>query len=462
MGMRPVLLIDFGSTYTKVTAVDLQSARLLGTAASFTTVETDVGDGLQNALYELEKRAGKLDFLHRYACSSAAGGLRMVTSGLVPSLTAEAARTASLGAGAKVVGVYSYQLTEEDIEEIDSLRPDIFLLTGGVDGGNRDSIIHNARMLATCGGSFPILIAGNRTAAAQCEKLLAGRETFRCPNVMPRLGELNIGPVQEKIRELFLHRIIQAKGLSKAGELISGILMPTPSAMLAAMELLAKGTGTGQGLGELVAVDLGGATTDVYSIASGLPQNDNTVLKGLQEPYSKRTVEGDIGMRYSVTGILEAVGAARLAQLSGLEPEAVEALVKQISAAPGTLPDTPQLTALDEALACAAIETAVTRHAGRIEEVYTPMGLAYAQTGKDLTRVETLVLTGGAIIHNRRAGEIAAHALYSPAQPDSLKPRAADIYVDRPYILAAMGLLGQYHPETALSIMKAELETIPR
>lgn len=456
--MNPVLLIDFGSTYTKVTAVDLDNAALLGTAASFTTVDTDVGEGLQNALHELEKATGKLDFSHRYACSSAAGGLRMITSGLVPSLTAEAARTACLGAGAKVVGVYAYQLTDEDIAEIELLAPDIFLLTGGVDGGNRESIVHNAEMLAACSKEFPILIAGNRTAAAQCEKLLAGREIYRCPNVMPRLGELNTGPVQEKIRELFLSRIIQAKGLSKASELISGILMPTPSAMLAAMELLSQGTGTEKGIGELMAVDLGGATTDVYSIAAGMPLTDNTVLKGLPEPYSKRTVEGDIGMRYSAAGILEAVGALRLAQLSGLDPGMVEELVETISRAPSTLPDTTELAAMDEALACAAIETAVTRHAGRIEEVYTPLGKAFAQTGKDLTRVEHLVVTGGAIIHNHKAAEIAAHALYSPAQPDSLRPRSANVYVDRHYILAGMGLLGQYHPDSALGIMKRYLQ----
>ena len=90
--MKPVLLIDFGSTYTKVTAVDVEGEVLLGTAASYTTVETDIGEGLQNALAALEKTTGPLAFAERYACSSAAGGLRMITSGLVPELTAEAAR----------------------------------------------------------------------------------------------------------------------------------------------------------------------------------------------------------------------------------------------------------------------------------------------------------------------------------------------------------------------------------
>ncbi|MBO5973432.1 MAG: glutamate mutase L, partial [Clostridia bacterium] len=110
--MKPVLLIDFGSTYTKLTAVDLDSEELLGTAASYTTVQTDINDGLSRGLALLEEKVGKLEYAETFACSSAAGGLRMVTSGLVPELTSEAARLASLGAGAKVVGVYSFQLTE--------------------------------------------------------------------------------------------------------------------------------------------------------------------------------------------------------------------------------------------------------------------------------------------------------------------------------------------------------------
>ena len=109
--MKNVLLIDFGSTYTKVTAVDVEEGRLIGTADSYTTIETDVGEGLENALRKLHEKTGPLEYSARYACSSAAGGLRMITSGLVPELTAEAAYQASLGAGAKVLKVYSFQLT---------------------------------------------------------------------------------------------------------------------------------------------------------------------------------------------------------------------------------------------------------------------------------------------------------------------------------------------------------------
>lgn len=456
--MRPILLIDFGSTYTKVTAVDVENAKLLGSAAAYTTVQTDVNDGLANAVTRLEEQTGKLDFAERYACSSAAGGLRMIASGLVPELTAEAAKCASLGAGAKVVKAYSFELTEDDAAEILAAKPDIFLLVGGTDGGNKACILNNAHVLAEAGGNFPIVIAGNRNAARECERILAGREVYVCENVMPKFGTLNIEPAQQRIRDIFLSRIVRAKGLTKASELISGILMPTPSAFLAAMRLLADGTKAQSGIGELIAVDVGGATTDVYSIAAGMPDHPGTILKGLPEPYVKRTVEGDVGMRYSIHGIVDAAGLDTVAAISGLAAERVKELVDFLGTHTDTLPNTPELETLDEALAGCAIRTAVTRHAGRIEETYTMMGLAYAQTGKNLMNVERLVVTGGSLIHTKNTGKIASYALYDPKDPASLKPRKAELLVDRKYILAAMGLLSEHYPEAALTIMKEELE----
>lgn len=457
--MKPVLLIDFGSTYTKLTAVDVEAEEILGTAQAYTTVQTDINDGLAEGLRRLEEKTGKLHYEKTYACSSAAGGLRMVTSGLVPELTGEAAKTASLGAGAKVVGVYAFQLTEDDIEEIRAARPDIFLLVGGTDGGNTETILHNARMLAALEPEFPVVIAGNRTAARECARILSRFETYICPNVMPKFGVLNIEPTQKQIREIFLHKIIQAKGLSQAAALLSDIMMPTPSAVLQAMELLAQGCEGECGIGDLIAVDVGGATTDVYSMADGMPEAMNTVFKGIPEPFAKRTVEGDIGMRYSIHGIVEAAGLDRVSKLSGLSRGRVQELVDELRAHTDRVPDgDPELEALDHALASLAIETAVARHAGTMEETYTMMGQTFVQTGKDLRHVRQIIVTGGSLIHTRDTVSIAKFALSSPAHPQSLRPRTADIWVDRTYILAAMGLLSSYYPQTALRIMKKELE----
>ena len=457
--MKAVLLIDFGSTYTKVTAVDVEQGVLLGTADSYTTIESDIGIGLDNALEKLHRQTGLLSYAARYACSSAAGGLRMLTSGLVPELTAEAARQASLGAGAKVLKVFSFQLTEDDLDEIRAIRPDIFLLVGGTDGGNTECILHNARMLASIDFDFPVIIAGNRTAARECERILAGHEVHVTENVMPKFGVLNIEPARKKIREIFLGRIVRAKGLSKAAEVIDGILMPTPSAVMNAMRLLACGCEGESGIGDLIAVDVGGATTDIYSMADGMPQDAATVYKGLPEPYDKRTVEGDIGMRYSVRGIVDAAGLARISSLSGLSKERCTELIDQISASADMIPERgSDLEKLDFALASMAIETAVARHAGVMEETYTLMGLTYVQSGKDLRHVRQIIVTGGSLIRTVRTGEIAAHALGNPASPMSLRPMKADIRVDRKYILAAMGLLSEYYPQVALRLMKKELE----
>ena len=457
--MKPVLLIDFGSTYTKLTAVDVESETILGTAASYTTVQTDINDGLEAGMRLLEEKTGKLDYAECYACSSAAGGLRMITSGLVPELTGQAAKLASLGAGAKVVGVYAFQLTEDDVADIEKAKPDILLLVGGTDGGNTECILHNAKMIAPLPDMFPIVIAGNRNAARECERILQGHEVYVCPNVMPKFGVLKIEETQKKIREIFLNRIIHAKGLSKAADLLSDIMMPTPSAVLQATSLLALGCEGEQGIGDLIAVDVGGATTDVYSIADGMPEHMNTVYKGLPEPYSKRTVEGDIGMRYSIQGIVEAAGLDRVSALAEMEKSRVQELVDYLKSHTDAVPNgDPELEALDYALASLAIEEAVSRHAGTIEETYTMMGQTFVQSGKNLTKVRQIIVTGGSLIHTRRTEQIAAHALFSPAQPQSLRPKQADVWVDRTYILAAMGLLSSHYPGTALRIMKKELE----
>ena len=190
-----------------------------------------------------------------------------------------------------------------------------------------------------------------------------------------------------------------------------------------------------------------------------MPEHMNTVYKGIPEPYAKRTVEGDIGMRYSLQGIVDAAGIQKVCQLSGLTEERVLELTADLKKNTDKVPNgDAELEALDFALASCAVEEAVTRHAGTMEETYTMMGLTYVQTGKNLTKVGQIVVTGGSLIHTKRTEQIAAKALYSPQNPTSLRPKAADVWVDRTYILAAMGLLSSYYPQVALRIMKKELE----
>lgn len=457
--MDPLLLIDFGSTFTKLTAVDLDREEVLGRAQAFTTAASDIQEGLDRALERLAAAIGPFGYPTRLACSSAAGGLRMMVAGLVPELTAQAARMAALGAGAKIVRLFSYELSRADLEAIRQAPPDIFLLTGGTDGGNRETITANAAGLASLPVRFPLIYAGNRSALDDCQDLLADFPLTICPNVMPRFGQVNIEPVQKEIRALFLSRIVKARGLSETRELLSGILMPTPSALLSAMKLLAQGVGEEAGIGDLMAVDVGGATTDVYSMAGGAPEKISIIYKGLEEPYAKRTVEGDIGVRYSLEGIVQDRGLDRLAREADLTPEEVQGLLDGLAKDRSRIPRDSQdpLRRLDDALAAGAVDMASRRHAGSLEEVYTPTGLAYLQMGKNLKSVKTLILTGGCLVNSDRPLAIGRRALYDPAHPMSLRPESVQVLLDRSYILSAMGVLAEGHPEAALRIMKKEL-----
>ena len=452
-----ILLADFGSTWTKVTAVDRETASVAGTAAAFTTIQTGIEEGFQKAKAQLLKTLPEAENAPMQACSSAAGGLRMMVSGLVPELTAEAARLAALGAGAKVIEVFAHEMTDDDLELIQAEKPEIFLLTGGTDGGNKDCIIANAEALAEIRPDFPIVVAGNRAANRPIKKILDGLEFYVCPNVMPKLGEIHIKEVQDKIREIFLEEIIRAKGLTEVQGMLDEILMPTPSAILQAMKLFSEGTANELGIGELVGIDLGGATTDIYSIADGLPRGLDTVLKGIPEPHDKRTVEGDLGMRYSLKGILEAAGVATVAELAGIPEDRVIELTDDLSEHTDKLPETEELQRLDDAFAKAAVETAVRRHAGTLEEHYGPMGQVFMQQGKDLREVTNLVVTGGALVRVDNTKEIVRHCLYRDNEPQYLKPREADVYVDRRYIMSAMGVLAESDPDLALTIMKKEI-----
>ena len=148
--MKPYLLVDFGSTYTKVTAIDLEAETVLGTAQSSTTIEDDVRIGMNKALAELEEKTGLKpdDYVDKYASSSAAGGLNMISIGLVPALTLEAATRAACGAGAKVTGGYGFELSKSEVRKIVEANCDIIMLAGGTDGGNKQVILSNAEKLA--------------------------------------------------------------------------------------------------------------------------------------------------------------------------------------------------------------------------------------------------------------------------------------------------------------------------
>jgi len=453
--LQAVLLIDFGSTYTKVTIVDLDSEIILGTARSGTTIETNIMEGMKAALAQIPEPVGGWKFVRKLACSSAAGGLKMIASGLVKELTAEAARRAALGAGARVLEVFSYELTQKDLDRIIVSKPDILLLAGGTDGGNREVILKNAQMLSTLPVSLPVVIAGNKVVSGQAADILRKQHTpvVVADNVMPELGVLSVESARLAIREVYLTHIIQAKGLDKAEEYLERIMMPTPSAVLSAAELLAQGYGSEPGMGELMIVDVGGATTDVHSIAKGDPSKPSVMLKGLPEPYVKRTVEGDLGMRYSSEALVETAGK-RLMDYLGWTDGQVSDQLNLYKEDPWRIPQTAEEAKFDVAMGRIAVGLAVGRHVGTIEVVYTPFGASYIQNGKDLTPLAVVIGTGGVLLHHSDPLEILRGGVFNPQDPMILKPQNPVFYLDEEYILAAMGLLREVSPQVAFRMMK--------
>ncbi len=464
--MNAYLLIDFGSTYTKLTAVDIENEVILGTAKDMTTVETDIMEGYEKALAKLNEtlQGREINYVKKLACSSAAGGLKMIAIGLVPELTAEAAKRAALGAGARVLKVLDHDITRRDIAAMEKLLPDMILLAGGTDGGNKECIIHNAEKLAQHGVKIPVVIAGNKSALDDVEDIFNESGIFyrETENVMPRLNVLNVEPAREKIREIFMERITDAKGMHVAQDMISGILMPTPAAVLKAAELLSTGTDLEDGIGDLIVIDIGGATTDVHSIAEGEPTQAGVTMKGLEEPFAKRTVEGDLGMRYSALSLWEASGTRKIRKYLRREDINIEETCRHLSTNVEHLPGTQEETAFDESIAKVAVELSMDRHVGVIETLYTPMGALISQTGKDLTKVNCVIGTGGVLVESKNAAEILKAGLFDEENPVCLKPQSPRLLLDKKYIFSAMGLLAQDHPDIALRIMKNNITDCDR
>lgn len=452
------LFVDFGSTFTKLVAFDLEAEELLARVQVPSTVDQDVSIGLEEAFALLSKTVafGEAERRRTIACSSAAGGLRVVCVGLVPEYTTEAGRRAALGAGAKIVGSYSFELSEAELREIEDIAPDIVLLTGGTDGGNKKVIIHNAAMLARSGaGVTNLIVAGNKSASDEVDALFApsGKNVIHTSNVMPEIGVLEVEAANNKIRELFIARITEAKGIGRARGMIDDVIMPTPAAVLEAAKLLADGVPGEPGLGELMLVDVGGATTDVYSVAKGAPTGASVHLVGLPEPYAKRTVEGDLGLYHNLDTLRQI--AEREEVPTGFD-DAVTAMCRANS-----VPRGEDQTECHVLLAKAAVRSAVDRHVGFLKSVVTPNGEVLIQRGKDLTQVRTVVGAGGPVAFSSDPVRVLEGAVFERDLPTLLKPMAPEMLLDSHYVLFALGLLAQSEPAKALRLMRRYVGPLP-
>jgi len=466
------LIYDVGSTYTKISVFGRveEDIILLGRNQVPTTVE-DILGGISSAGKIL--RAEGIDFSKdciTLATSSAAGGLRMVAMGYMPRVTAKAAKEVSMSAGARVLEI----VTHEDppdyrVEILKEIRPDIILLAGGTDGGDRDSLLENARLIAAARVEAVVILAGNVEAQQEAEQLLtaAGIGVKRVANVMPTIHELSVAGAREAIHEEFIQQISFAKGLSKLADVVSdGVVLPTPGAILMAAELLAAGTFQEEGIGDLVIVDIGGATTDIHSILPSLEhlsaEERGLVVTNEKQP-AYRTVEGNLGMRISACGIVETVGEAGvLAKLENdttAQAEQLVAYTAYLEKNPAHIASAGQEKSFDRALAISAIEVALKRHAGHLATEYNPvMGISPGTPiGRDLRGVTTIIGVGGIFCHtsDKDCRDIIAKAMEN--RGISLLPENYQLYIDDRYLLYGIGAMARKWPDMALRFARTYL-----
>ncbi|GAA3804554.1 glutamate mutase L [Nocardioides panacisoli] len=426
-----VLCVDVGSTFTKALLVDLDDAVVVGIAQAPTFGTDDVMDAVDACRAELaaaDPRAADADVL---ACSSAGGGLRILVVGYEELVTAEAGRRVALSSGGRVAGVVAtagraVADTAPEVSRLGAGAPrtsttgggaDLVLLTGGTDGGNRDALVGAARAMVASGWRGPVVVAGNVEAYDEVGAILAEVPHVLAANAVPRIGVLAPEEARAAIREQFLRHVIGGKGLSQRPEFTGLVRGATPDVVLSGVEVLARV------VGDVAVVDVGGSTTDVYSVVTLDPERSDEGLahEVVAPAAATRTVEADLGMRES-TGIDRSFVPATEAELDR-----------------------------DETIARAAAEEAVRRHAGRSQVRVTPEGRVVERSGVDLREVALVVGSGGVLRHGRDGvAERVLGGLVAAHHPDGWQlPERARVVVDADYTLLALGLLAPAYPDVA-------------
>lgn len=454
-----ILTIDFGSTYTKGVLLDREKEVVISQATVNTYSKANLLESYQelNGALAQKLKIDKLKIDQTLICSSAFGGFKMVAIGLTNSLTADAARKVALGAGTRILKTYAYALSFEDIQEINTLKPDVILLTGGVNGGNTSFILMCAQRLTALEDDIPIIVAGNSLAIPELKKILSQRNYVISENVLPKVNCLQTTKTRQLLRRIFFDKIIYAKGLEEIAKLSDSPIIPTPMAVLEAAKLLSEGTSYEDGIGSVAIVDIGGATTDVHSASNGVTAEEDVLYEGLPEPFLKRTVEGDLGMRYSAVSLMETAGIASFSDFSGqaYDERQIRQFCLKREQTPEFIPASIVERDFDCLMAKVATRIAVKRHAGTIRRERHPHHDTYYQKGKDLRHLSALIGTGGVMIHSGQAREILEAALQK--EQEHLMPKTPQLYIDGSYLLSSLGLLSEQYPCVALRMLKKSL-----
>jgi len=455
-----VLVAEIGSTTTLVNAFNnIESADpvFLGQGSAPTSIEQgDVRIGLESAVKNLKKTLSsseELTWNSFLATSSAAGGLRMTVHGLVYDMTVKAAKEAALGAGANIHQITAGKMRQNDIDKMISINPNIIMIAGGVDYGERDTALINAEAICNAlnltSFKIPVIYAGNIENQDEIKKIFSNYEgkLIIVDNVYPRIDDLHIVPARNMIQKVFEEHIIHAPGMEHVRDMVDGPIVPTPGGVMLAAVVLKES------IGDLMVIDVGGATTDIHSVTNGSEEISRILIS--PEPYAKRTVEGDLGIYINRMNILELM----LQQKKGNPPDSEiqnRILIKSVENL-GPVPITVKEKSLAHNLTRMAAVTALNRHAGSFRDLYGPQGKTKIAEGRDLTAVKYCIGTGGAL--TRLTGGLKImHQMIENAQAKKLCPSSRTILLlDQNYIMASLGVLSKQFPVAAVKLLKQSL-----
>ncbi len=472
-----ILATDCGSTTTKAILIEKRGNefRLATRGEAPTTVEApfeDVTRGVLNSVMEVEElsgvklldgetiikpREGEKEGTDTYiSTSSAGGGLQMMVAGVVLTMTGESAARAALGAGAIVMDVIASndgRLPHEKIERIRTLRPDMILLSGGIDGGTVSHVVELAELIAAAdpkprfgiGYNLPVIFAGNKDAREAIIKTLKEKSALEIvENIRPVLERENLLPARNKIHDLFMeHVMAHAPGYGKLMKWTDVPIMPTPGAV----GLLIENIGKSQGIAVL-GVDIGGATTDVFSVFQGI---------------FNRTVSANLGMSYSISNVLAEAGEENIMRWLPIEMAAAEVRnrIRNKMIRPTTIPSTLEELKLEQAIAREALRLALVHHKsmavglkGVQQERTISDAFAQTRTGETLVNMMELDLvvgSGGALSHAPRRVQ-SAMMLLDAFQPEGI----TRLTVDSIFMMPHLGVLTEVHPEAAYEVFEKD------
>ena len=353
-------------------------------------------------------------------------------------MTVKAAREAALGAGGIIKNVTAGRLRRTDLKKIKAINPNLIMIAGGTDYGERETALDNAELISAADFNIPVVYCGNIANQDEIKEIFEDKELYVIDNVYPKVDELNVEPARAIIQDAFEKNIVRAGGMDKIKEMVDGAIMPTPGAVMEATKLLYEM------LGDVMVLDVGGATTDVHSVTDGSIEVLDILIT--PEPKAKRTVEGDIGVYVNRENVISLLNDY---ELEGKTREEIEGYIKPI-------PATEEERHWSRVLTQKAVNVAVDRHVGYIKRVFGS-GRKFSAYGKDLSMVKYIVGTGGALTRLGEGEELLEDIKDVKGDITMRPTKEAKVLIDNMYIMACAGVLSRENKKAAVELLKASL-----